>query len=82
MLTERSVEMPPTLPEDIRLFRRGILTLAQQAYDDHHADPPRDDDEPFDPDDALYEQIWITLVHEIGHHFGMSEDDLDQLGYA
>jgi len=23
-----------------------------------------------------------TVLHEIGHHFGMSEEDLDELGYA
>jgi len=23
----------------------------------------------------------ITLLHEIGHHFGMDEDRLEELGY-
>lgn len=27
-------------------------------------------------------QIRITLLHEIGHHFGLDEDDLAALGYA
>ena len=27
-------------------------------------------------------EIRITLLHEIGHHFGLDEDDLDRLGYA
>ncbi|MDE2179430.1 MAG: metallopeptidase family protein [candidate division NC10 bacterium] len=27
-------------------------------------------------------QIRTTLLHEIGHHVGLSEDDLDQAGYA
>jgi len=31
---------------------------------------------------ALREQIRITLLHEIGHHFGLDEDDLDDLGYG
>lgn len=85
MLTERSVETPHSVPEDIRLFRRGIIALAERAVQEDHQHPelrPPDDPEPLDPDDALYEQIWITLVHEIGHHFGLSEEDLDQLGYA
>jgi predicted Zn-dependent protease with MMP-like domain len=30
----------------------------------------------------LREQIRITLLHEIGHHFGLDEDDLARLGYA
>ena len=34
-----------------------------------------------DPED-LREQIRITVLHEIGHHFGMSEDDLRRLGYG
>jgi len=28
------------------------------------------------------EQIRITLLHEIGHHFGLDEDQLDDLGYG
>lgn len=32
--------------------------------------------------EALEEEIRVTLLHEIGHHFGLDEDDLDQLGYA
>lgn len=35
-----------------------------------------------DDDRELDEQIRITLLHEIGHHFGLDEDDLDRLGYA
>lgn len=30
----------------------------------------------------LEKQIRITLLHEIGHHFGLGEDDLAALGYA
>jgi predicted Zn-dependent protease with MMP-like domain len=30
----------------------------------------------------LDHEIRVTLLHEIGHHFGLDEDDLDQLGYA
>ena len=30
----------------------------------------------------LRNQVRITLLHEIGHHFGLSEDDLARLGYA
>jgi predicted Zn-dependent protease with MMP-like domain len=28
------------------------------------------------------EEVRTTLLHEIGHHFGMDEDDLDRLGYG
>lgn len=35
------------------------------------------------PDPAeLAEEIRITVLHEIAHHFGIDEDRLDELGYA
>jgi predicted Zn-dependent protease with MMP-like domain len=30
---------------------------------------------------ALEEEIRITVLHEIGHYFGMDEDQIAQLGY-
>lgn len=30
----------------------------------------------------LVEQVRITVMHEIGHYFGLDEDDLHRLGYA
>jgi len=30
----------------------------------------------------LVEEVRKTVLHEIGHHFGMTEDDLDELGYG
>lgn len=76
-LTDRSIEDPAGWgslagqgsPEQIHLFRRGIADLAG-GFDDPNAD------------DHLYEEIRITLLHELGHHFGLDEDDLDNLGYA
>ncbi|MDB5305101.1 MAG: hypothetical protein JWM97_2650 [Phycisphaerales bacterium] len=35
-----------------------------------------------DSEDDLVEQVRITVLHEIGHHFGLKEDDLDDLGYG
>lgn len=29
----------------------------------------------------LVEQVRITLLHELGHYFGLDEDDLERLGY-
>ena len=31
--------------------------------------------------DELLEEIRITVLHEIGHHFGLDEDRLEELGY-
>ncbi len=28
------------------------------------------------------EEVKRTVLHEVGHHFGMDEDDLDRLGYG
>jgi predicted Zn-dependent protease with MMP-like domain len=30
----------------------------------------------------LVSQVRTTVLHEIGHHFGLDEDDLDELGYG
>jgi predicted Zn-dependent protease with MMP-like domain len=30
----------------------------------------------------IVEQVRITVLHELGHHLGLDEDDLDRLGYA
>ena len=34
-----------------------------------------------DSDEELVRQVHITVLHEIGHHFGLSEQDLERLGY-
>lgn len=67
-LTERSVEHSGVLPTDVHLFREGIVDLVGG----------------WDVDDAenqIYEEIRITILHELGHHFGLDEDDLEALGY-
>lgn len=33
-------------------------------------------------EDDLVRQVRTTVLHELGHHFGMSEEDLDELGYG
>ena len=39
-------------------------------------------EEAFPDPRELEEQIRITLLHEIGHHLGLDEEQLDQLGLA
>lgn len=73
-LTERSVGHSAVLPTDIRLFREGIVNIAGGWQ-------PGDGETPNDVDDAVYDEIMITLLHEMGHHFGLDEDDLAALGY-
>lgn len=31
--------------------------------------------------DELIEEIRTTVFHEVGHHFGLDEDELEELGY-
>jgi predicted Zn-dependent protease with MMP-like domain len=33
-------------------------------------------------EDDLAEHIRVTLLHEIGHHFGLDDDRLEELGWA
>ena len=67
-MTERSVEHSGILPTDIHLFREGIVDLAGGWEAD-------------DAENHIYEEIRITVLHELGHHYGLDEDDLEDLGY-
>lgn len=74
-LTQRSVTDDPELGM-IHLFRAGIIEHAggwEEWIDE--------DGQPYGGDEAIREEIRITLLHEIGHHFGLDEDDLAELGY-
>jgi predicted Zn-dependent protease with MMP-like domain len=33
-------------------------------------------------EEELADQIYVTVVHEVAHHFGISDDRLDELGWA
>jgi predicted Zn-dependent protease with MMP-like domain len=35
-----------------------------------------------DSEEELVEEVRITVVHEIAHHFGIDDDRLHELGYA
>jgi predicted Zn-dependent protease with MMP-like domain len=67
-LTQKSVECPAEMPSQIMLFRGPIMRQAAL-----NGGPGRE---------ALEQEVRITLHHEIGHHFGLDEDDLEELGYG
>lgn len=80
-ITDRSIEDPggwgtpgqdTFMPEHIHIFRQGIVNLATEdvGWAAEHAE------------ERVYEEIRITILHEVGHHFGLDEDDLDELGYG
>ncbi len=79
-VTVRNIHQPSRLPDRIQLFRRGILLACRRHYQDADIIAKSPDLPPRDA--ALLEQIRITLLHEIGHHFGLGEEDLTRLGYG
>ncbi|MFT3685346.1 MAG: metallopeptidase family protein [Phycisphaerales bacterium] len=88
-ITERGTGDTGSLPTVIHLFRESIVEHALEFRGS--VDPlPEGTPKPTwrdwgnlpTDDEEVYEEIRITLLHEIGHHFGLDEDDLDRLGYA
>lgn len=67
--TMASVADSGETPSCIHLFRVGILGLAG-GWDGPGGE------------EGVYEQIAVTLLHEIGHQMGLDENDLDELGYG
>ncbi|MFN7614113.1 MAG: metallopeptidase family protein, partial [Phycisphaerae bacterium] len=83
---DQSVEASGELPSEIMLYRVGIVAEAggwdEQAGDRAAGESTEHDTALRGGPEAIREQIRITLLHEIGHQFGLDEDDLDRLGYA
>ena len=67
-LTEPEVRDATRAFDHILLYRAGIFAAAANDEGQVH-------------DEALREQIRITILHEVGHHHGLDEDDLEELGY-
>lgn len=65
-LVRRSVMHSGTMPDRISIYREGIVAGAGGVRAG---------------DAALKDQIRRTVLHEIGHHFGLGEGDLRGLGY-
>jgi predicted Zn-dependent protease with MMP-like domain len=60
----------------VHIFREGIIDMAggwEEGEDEHGA---------YGGEERIREEIRITILHELGHHFGLDEDDLERLGYA
>lgn len=67
-ITSRSVNDSIQLPAVIHLFRLGILG---QSYD-RRGNLSLEE---------LRRQIRLTILHEFGHHHGLDEHELEELGY-
>lgn len=68
-LTRRSVHHNTRLPTVITIYRLGICLSATDSGG-------RVDEA------TLRSEIRRTILHELGHHFGMNEDDLRRYGYG
>lgn len=75
-MTDRTVQGEPFSPDHIYIFREGIVQQAggwEAGFDE--------EGNPEGGDDFIVEEIRITVLHELGHHFGLDEEDLLQMGY-
>ncbi|MGP1272612.1 MAG: metallopeptidase family protein [Phycisphaerales bacterium] len=68
MPTEASVDDPAAAPTVIHVFRIGLTEYVRAP--DGTVDRL-----------ALAEEIRTTVLHELGHYFGLDEDHLADLGY-
>lgn len=68
-ITERSILQSGDLPNVVTIYREGILTATRYQYGNLS-------------DDSLFEEIRITVLHELAHHHGLDEDELHELGYG
>jgi predicted Zn-dependent protease with MMP-like domain len=67
-VTEWRASDPALFPDRVYLFRHALVGLAE--FDGSRAGLFR-----------LREEIAITFLHEIGHFFGLEENDLERLGF-
>ncbi|MEN6458277.1 MAG: metallopeptidase family protein [Thermoguttaceae bacterium] len=65
----KSVMHSGTLPDVVTVYREGILTAAADRRGRITTE-------------RLREQIRITILHELAHHHGLTENDLRKLGYG
>ena len=66
-LIDRSIEHSGQMPDVVTIFREGILASARGR--DGRVRTGR-----------LREEIRTTILHELAHHHGIDEDELDELG--
>jgi predicted Zn-dependent protease with MMP-like domain len=67
-LGQRSIAHSGNLPDVVTIYREGILATAADSRG--RVRPTR-----------LRSQIRITILHELAHYHGLTEKDLEELGY-
>ena len=68
--TERSTSYGGVLPDRIEIYREPILDEADATCPENG-----------DFEATVRQVIRTTVLHEIGHHFGLSDEDLRRLNY-
>ena len=68
-LIHRSVDQSGVPSDVIQIYREGILSQSRNSLG--KLDRKR-----------LRRQIRVTILHELGHHHGMTERELRELGYG
>ena len=66
---EKSVWHSGVMPDVVTIYREGILSVAADRTGRIATE-------------RLREEIRITIFHELAHHHGLNEDDLQKLGYG
>ena len=66
---DKSVTHSGVMPDVVTIYREGILSTAADRRGEINLDRLRD-------------EIRITILHELAHHHGLTEEDLDRLGYG
>ena len=87
-ITEKSIDAPPLTPDSVVIYREGIIVQALDADESlpdeffEQLDPELNSLKPDDLKlELLDEEIRVTILHEYGHLHGLSDDDLEALGY-
>jgi|YNPNPStandDraft_1061719.scaffolds.fasta_scaffold13286_2 predicted Zn-dependent protease with MMP-like domain len=57
------------LPDRVTIYREGLMWSAMRP--DGYVD-----------EKLLKKQIRVTILHEYGHYYGMTEEELEQYGYG
>jgi predicted Zn-dependent protease with MMP-like domain len=70
-LSERGVERMSLSPDVVTIYREGILSATADADDDGRITR-----------DGLRKQIRITILHELAHYHGLTEEELERMGYG
>ncbi len=70
-IDEKYAENLPTLPDVVTIYREGIMASAADL-----------DERGVITKKNLREEIRITILHELAHYHGISEEELEDLGYG